>query len=92
MEPSITSHAIERALIRLLEANGIATQAHDLAVAVTQYSQPALFAVIVGAHLRDALSGALRDLTGRLWATHWEVWVLSEADARTLLLQAPPEA
>lgn len=79
-------------MIRLLKTNGITTQAQDIAVAVTQYNHPALFAVIVSPHLRDPLSCALMKLTGRWWATHWEVWILSEADAQTLLLHAPSEA
>ena len=84
MQPSITRHSIQRALLRLLEIGGIKAQASELTVAVTQYDQPVLFAVIVSPHLRDALSTALMETTGRLWATHWEVWILSEADAQKL--------
>ena len=85
MQPPITRHSIQRALLRLLELEDSNAQSSDLTVAVTQYDQPALFAVIVSPHLRDALSSALMETTGRYWATHWEVWILNEADAQKLL-------
>jgi hypothetical protein len=91
MQHSITARAIEQALIRLLHATGTAVEANDISVALTQYSEPALFAVIVSPHLRDALSRALMKLSGRLWAPHWEVWILSEVDARHFLLDASPD-
>ena len=90
MQPSFTRHSIQQALLRLLEADGMRAQASELTVAVTQYDQPAVFAVIVSPHLRDALSTALMETTGRLWATHWEVWILNEADAQKLLGRESP--
>jgi hypothetical protein len=91
MQPSITRHSIQQALLRLLEVGGINAQASDLTVAVTQYDEPALYAVIVSSHLRDALSSALMEITGRFWATHWEVWILNEVDAQKLLRRESPD-
>ncbi len=71
--------------MRLLQANGIEPQTDQITVAVTQYKSPVLFAVIVAPELREPLSKTLVKLTGRLWATHWEVWILTEAEAQMLL-------
>jgi hypothetical protein len=88
MEAPITRQCIEHALQRLLQSAGIETRAEDISVAVTQYSSPVLFAVIVPPHLRDVLSQSLMQLTGRRWASHWEVWILNERDARLLMPDA----
>lgn len=91
MEPPITRQSIEQALQRLLNAAGIDTRANEISVAVTQYNSPVLFAVIVPPRLRDVLSRSLMKLTGRRWASHWEVWILNESDARLLVLNLPPD-
>ena len=91
MTTSPTRHALEQALLGLLQQAGIEVQVDDLMVAITQYSAPALFAVIVSAQLRDPLSRALSQLTGRLWPTHWEVWILNETDVNKLLSRTPPD-
>jgi hypothetical protein len=90
MTTSPTRHAVEQALLGLLQQAGIEVQVNELVVAITQYSHPALFAVIVSGQLRDPLSRALSQLTGRLWPPHWEVWILNEADVNKLLTRAPP--
>ena len=89
MEAPITRQSIEQALQRLLHSAGIETRADEISVAVTQYNTPVLFAVIVTPHLRDVLSQSLMKLTGRRWASHWEVWILNEMDARTLVRASP---
>lgn len=91
MTTSPTRHALEQALLGLLSEAGIKVQVNELVVAITQYNHPALFAVIVPPDLRDALSRALSQLTGRLWPTHWEVWILNEADVNKLLTREPPD-
>jgi hypothetical protein len=91
MTTSPTRHAVEQALLGLLLDAGIEIPVNELVVAITQYNRPALFAVIVSPDLRDALSRALSQLTGRLWPTHWEVWILKEADVNKLLTHMTPE-
>jgi hypothetical protein len=86
-----TRHALEQALIGLLLEAGIEVQVNELVVAITRYSHPVLFAVVVSSDLRDPLSRALLNLTGRLWPTHWEVWILNEADVIKLLARTPPD-
>lgn len=90
MGPPITRQSIEQALQRLLDGAGMDTRANEISVAVTQYNSPVLFAVIVPPRLRDALSRSLMKVTGRRWAAHWEVWILTENDARILVLDLSP--
>jgi hypothetical protein len=90
METPITRQSIEQALQRLLDAAGIDSRANEISVAVTQYNSPVLFAVIVPPCLREALSRSLMKVTGRRWASHWEVWILNENDARILVLDLSP--
>jgi len=88
METPLTRQAIAHTLQVVLQSAGMEARAEDISVAVTQYSSPVLFAVIVPPYLRDVLSQSLMKLTGRRWASHWEVWILNETDARTLVLDA----
>jgi len=85
VERAITRQSLEHALRRILRASGLGTRVDDVAVAVTQYSSPLLFAIIVPRSVRDVLSQSLMELTGRRWALHWDVWILNESDARMLV-------
>jgi hypothetical protein len=92
MNTTNTRRAIELALLSLLRADGADPQEGDLRIAVTEHHEAALFAVVVNRQMRENLSRRLMQLTGRQWAAHWDVWVLSELDAQRLLAEyLPPQ-
>jgi hypothetical protein len=85
MERSVTRHDLAKALIHILEANGVPDPEDAVEVLGSPGNGTRLFVLVPSERAKVVLEEELMSITGHRHPTAGEVWILDEAQGLALI-------